>query len=147
METVQETKDKFYNYYKTIEETINYSKDLLEQRLFTLSTGGLAFSFTVFSYLISREFSLNRICIGIIWGIYVICIIINTISHKKSISINSGMKNEVSKQISDPGVKKFNSSKLTKIAHKKSKTLELFNEIEFYLILSNVIFTIIFFFS
>ena len=135
---------KYQDYYDRIEEAVIYGKDVIDNRLFAISSGGLTFSFTVFTYLLSKGFPLNKWCVGIIWVVFCVCMLYNIATHIWSVCINRKVLNEVSNRIRNPDVTEFDPDGINVLVRKHNKPLIIGNLIETVLIAINVIFMMVY---
>jgi len=66
--------------WENAEKAIGENADLLSERTYSLAAGGLALSFTVMSFIVGEEKSALGWQALAIWGLFLLCIILDTIS-------------------------------------------------------------------
>ena len=136
--------EQYSQYYKRLSETIEFGRDTIDNRLFVLATGGLALSFTVFSYMQTQGYDLNKWCICIIWSLFGLSAIINVFTHIRSVRSNIAMLEEVVDMIKDPQINTFDEEAINASVRKKNRRIIRINRIEFVVVSLDIAFAIIF---
>lgn len=85
--------------WDNVQKALNESDDKLNSRIFTLATGGLGLSFTVFSFVVSEmKISLTWPALAI-WLAFLICIILDSSSLACAKVLTSRLEKKIRKKI------------------------------------------------
>lgn len=133
--------DSYNKEYDRLEKQREDSENIWEDRTYQLSAGGLSLTFAVFSFLMKQDNSIHFMWeMGVIWGGYTLCLILNYISHRMSISnfVDYIEKLEADR---DNG-KKYNVRVLTERYRCGDNCVSMLNRLTEILLVINIIFTV-----
>lgn len=141
---VDSCSDKSYNKeYDRLEKQREDSENIWEDRTYQLSAGGLSLTFAVFSFLMKQDNSIRFTWeMGVIWGGYTLCLILNYISHRMSIS-NFVDYIDMLEDDRNSG-KKYDERVLAERYINGSSCLNKINHFTEYLLILNIVVTIIY---
>lgn len=138
-------KDSSYNAYvqehNRLDNLIVESQKIWEDRTYQISAGGLTVSFAVFSFLSDLQVGFDW-QMGVITGIYALCLLINYISHRVAIKTFV----QLQKMIANYRMRmdEYSEEIINNTYRTKNKKLKAFNIITQCLLIPNVLYTIIF---
>lgn len=135
--------DSYLDEFKRLEKQRQDSENIWEDRTYQLSAGGLSLTFAVFSFLMSQSGDNHfNWPMGIIWGVFTLCIVVNYISHRISISNFS----KYIKMLEDDriGEKKYDERVLIERYRCGDNIVSILNSFTEILLVGNIVFTVIY---
>ena len=79
---------KYNEEWHRLDARIIESEKIWEDRTFGIAAGGLSLSFTIFSFWVGQHIVQSiSCCMFIIWAAYVVCLILNYLSHRISVRV------------------------------------------------------------
>ena len=137
-----EDNDTYVKEHERLESIISDSEEIWEERTFQIAAGGLSLTFAVFSFLAGKDFCFDWQMV-LIWGVYVLCIILNYASHRASISHAQKMQDYLKEQRSK-GLS-YDETKIRIVYAKQDKPIVFLNGFVQCLLIANVLYTVVFF--
>ena len=135
--------DEAYNEeHKRLENIIDKSENLWEDRTYQIAAGGLSLSFAVFSFLCGSKEVRFEYHMALIWGLYALCLLVNYASHRLSIADARKMQEHLYKF----RAKKipYNEEALSNTYSKQGHVGRFLNIFVLLLLSANVIYTIVY---
>ena len=137
-----EVPDKLVEGWEKAEQAIGENADLLSERTYSLAAGGLALSFTVMSFIVGEEKSALGWQALVIWSLFLLCIILDTISifsaKKKAEKLELFFRNEVNLEHT------MSETEVNKMIDQTNRLINRFNMIVFILLLITIVLTFIY---
>lgn len=134
--------EAFINEHKRLTGIINDSEGIWEERTFQIAAGGLSLTFAVFAFLAGKGQCFNW-QMALIWGIYVLCILLNYISHRVSIKNAIKMQGYLEKRLEEGA--KYVVKEIEKEYSRLDKSVIILNGVVQWMLIANVIYTVVFF--
>lgn len=137
-----EIPDKHGEGWEVAEKAIGENGDLLSERTYSLSAGGLALSFTIFSFLVGENKSALDWQAPVIWGMYLLCIILDTLSiitaKRKAEKLEKMFREKANQG------EQMSEIEVNKVIDKENRLINRFNMIVFVLLLLTLIWTFVY---
>ena len=124
-----------------LEELIDASENIWEDRTYQIAAGGLTISFGVFSFLSENNVGFDW-QMGLITGIYAFCLLLNYISQRVAIKTFRESQDMLCNKRKNG--EEYNEDEINCYYESKDKYLNLFNVITQWLLILNVIYTLLF---
>lgn len=119
------------------------SETIWEERTYQLCAGGLSLTFAVFSFLMSKENGISfHWQMAAIWGGYVLCLVLNYLSHRISICKFKNLQEQLDKDRL-AGVE-YDEEKLAKRNSESDCLINIMNCVTEVVLVVNIIFTIVY---
>lgn len=141
LEVDRGSEDSYRDEYNRLENQREDSENIWEDRTYQLSAGGLSLTFAVFSFLMKQGNNIHFTWqMGAIWSGYTLCLIINYISHRMSIS---NFVSYIEKLEDDRNSgEKYDERVLTERYKSGDNRVRSLNRITEILLVANIIFTV-----
>ena len=138
----QEDLDRYDEEHNRLEAIISDSENIWEERTFQIAAGGLSLTFAIFAFL-AGEGKCFDWQISLIWGVYILCIILNYVSHRISIRKGREMQGYLKTQKKD-GLS-YDEDAIQKEYSHFDKPVVFLNGFVQWMLIVNVIYTVVFF--
>ena len=138
------TKDDFETYkqeHERLEDIIGVSESIWEDRTFQIAAGGLTLTFTVFSFLSTRGVSFDW-QLALIWGVFAICLVLNYVSHRLSVSNARKMQLVLATMREDK--KPYDEKSIGNLYKKQDCLMKWINGTVLVLLIADIIYTLIY---
>lgn len=134
--------EAFIKEHKRLAGIINDSECIWEERTFQIAAGGLSLTFAVFAFLAGKGQCFNWQMV-LIWGVYVLCILLNYVSHRVSIKNAIKMQGYLEKRLEEGA--KYVVKEIEKEYSRLDKSVISLNGVVQWMLIANVIYTVVFF--
>ena len=138
----KEDSDTYVKEHERLEGIISDSEEIWEERTFQIAAGGLSLTYAVFSFLAGKGFCFDW-QMALIWGVYVLCILLNYVSHRVSIRNAMKMQGYLEERL-EKGAE-YVVKEIEKEYSRLDKSVILLNGVVQWMLIANVIYTIVFF--
>lgn len=128
--------------HERLENIIDKSENLWEERTYQIAAGGLSLSFAVFSFLCGTKEIRFEYHMALIWAIYAVYLIANYISHQVSISDARKMQEYLLK-LRTARIP-YDEESLSNTYSKHGRLGRILNILILFLLSANVIYTIVY---
>ena len=128
--------------HERLEKRIERSEDIWEDRTFQIAAGGLTLTFAVFSYLNDKEGLDFDWQVGLIWGIFALCILLNYVSHRVAVHTLRDAQNYLFSRREEN--KPYQERALGERYAKQDRLMKWINGITLALLVGDVVYTLIY---
>lgn len=135
------SEDSYKDEYNRLEQQREDSENIWEDRTYQLSAGGLTLTFAIFSFLMKQGDDIHFTWqMGVIWGIFTLCLVVNYISHRVSISNYVDYIEKLEDERNSG--QKYDERVLTERYRCGDNRVNSLNHITEFLLIANIIFTV-----